>query len=187
MSGDSPPAAVLVVDDDEEMADLYAEFLADRYAVDVAYDGEAALERLRAGSYDGVLLDRNMPDMSGDDVLVTLRDWGLNVGVALVTGTKPTGDMLDRGFEKYLRKPVSRDTLLATVEELVDSAAQDALWRELSELRVRKNIMEVEHAAHELESNDTYRELSAQIADLEVRLPDSTVEVTDPQSRVVEP
>jgi DNA-binding response OmpR family regulator len=177
---------VLVVDDDEEMADLYAGFLADRYAVDVAYDGEAALERLAEGSYDVVLLDRKMPDISGDDVLVTLRDWELDVSVALVTGEQPDPDMLDRGFEDYLIKPISRETLRTTVDELVDSVSQDALWRELSELRVRKNILEVESTAKELRSNDEYHQLSARIDALVARLPDSMVEEAESQGRPVE-
>jgi DNA-binding response OmpR family regulator len=187
MSEDPSRGAVLVVDDDEEMADLYAELLADRYAVDVAYDGEAALERLVDGSYDVVLLDRNMPDISGDDVLVTLRDWQLEVSVALVTGEPPERDLLDRGFEEYLLKPVSRETLRTTVNELVDSVSQDALWRELSELRVRKNILEVESTARELRSDDQYQELSARIADLEARLPDSMVDGAGGKRRAAEP
>lgn len=187
MPGNHLRGAVLVVDDDEEMADLYAELLSDRYAVDVAYDGEAALDRLVEGSYDVVLLDRKMPDISGDDVLVTLRDWELDVSVALVTGEKPDSDMLDRGFEEYLLKPVSREALRTTVDELVGSVSQDALWRELSELRVRKNILEVESSARELQDDEQYQELSARIADLESRLPDSMVQEVGSQGRAAEP
>jgi DNA-binding response OmpR family regulator len=187
MPGDHPRGPVLVVDDDEEMADLYAGLLSDRYAVDVAYEGEAALDRLRERSYDVVLLDRKMPEISGDDVLVTLRDWELDVSVALVTGEKPDSDLLDRGFEEYLLKPVSRETLRATVDDLAGSVSQDALWRELSELRVRKNIMEVECTARELQADEEYQELSARIADLESRLPDSMVKGAGSQGQAAEP
>ncbi len=187
MSETPPAGAVLVVDDDEEMADLYAGFLTDRYAVDVAYEGEAALERLIEGSYDVLLLDRKMPDISGDDVLVTLRDWELDVSVALVTGEKPDSDMLDRGFEEYLLKPVSRETLRTTVDDLLDSVSQDALWRELSELRVRKNILEVESTPEELRTNDQYEDLTARIDALVARLPDAMIEEADSRSHPIEP
>jgi DNA-binding response OmpR family regulator len=186
MSGDDPRGDVLVVDDDEEMADLYAELLSDRYATDVAYDGEAALERLAERSYDVVMLDRNMPDITGDDVLVTLRDWEVDVSVALVTGERPDGDLLDRGFEEYLLKPVSREVLRATVDDLVDSASQDVLWRELSELRVRKNIMEVEHPPRELRTDRKYREIAERIEALEERLPDSRTDTDGRRARPVE-
>lgn len=186
MPGDHPRGAVLVVDDDEEMADGYADLLSDRYAVDVAYDGETALERLVEGTYDVVLLDRGMPDISGDDVLVTLRDWELDVSVALVTGQQPSDDMLDRGFEAYLMKPVSRETLLETVDDLLDSTSQDALWRELSELHVQKNILEVESTARALETDERYQELAARIAELEARLPDSMLDDA-PENVAAEP
>jgi len=186
MSGDDLRGDVLVVDDDDEMADAYADLLSERYAVDVAYDGEAALDLLVEESYDVVLLDRKMPDISGDDVLVTLRDWELDVSVALVTGEKPDPDMLDRGFEDYLLKPVSRETLRATVDDLVDSVSQDELWRKLSELRVQKNILEVESTTRELETNDRYQELTARIAKLEKRFPDSMFDGAGPEERAAE-
>ena len=187
MPGEHPRGAVLVDDDDEEMADGYADLLSDRYTVDVAYDGEAALERLVEGSYDVMLLDRGMPDVSGDDVLVTLRDWELDVSVALVTGQQPSDDMLDHGFEAYLMKPVSQERLRGTVDDLLESTSQDALWRELSELRVQKNIMEVESSARDLETDERYQELTARIADLEAQLPDSMLDDPAPQNLAAEP
>ena len=119
---------VLVVDDEREVADTYALALEDEYRVDVAYNGEAALDYVREFPVDVVVLDRGMPDLSGDEVLVTVRDWGLDVRVLLVTATRPSFDVLGLGFDGYLLKPTGLDGLRATVARLVRSRTYDSLW-----------------------------------------------------------
>src|SRR6185503_15291362 len=60
---------VLVVEDERLLADAIAEGLRrESLAVDVAYDGDAALERIGVNDYDVVVLDRDLPRVHGDDV-----------------------------------------------------------------------------------------------------------------------
>jgi DNA-binding response OmpR family regulator len=60
---------VLVVEDERLLADAIAEGLRrESLAVDVAYDGDAALERIGVNAYDVVVLDRDLPALHGDDV-----------------------------------------------------------------------------------------------------------------------
>jgi DNA-binding response OmpR family regulator len=64
---------VLVVEDERQLADSIAEGLRRHaMAVDVAYDGEAALERASVNDYDVLVLDRDLPIISGDEVCATL-------------------------------------------------------------------------------------------------------------------
>ena len=64
---------VLVVEDERQLADSIAEGLRRHaMAVDVAYDGEAALERASVNDYDVLVLDRDLPIVSGDEVCATL-------------------------------------------------------------------------------------------------------------------
>ena len=64
---------VLVVDDEALLAGAIAEWLRQQsHAVDVAFDGSAALERLSVNDYDVVVLDRDLPVVHGDDVCRTL-------------------------------------------------------------------------------------------------------------------
>lgn len=160
---------VLVVDDEREVADTYALALEDEYRVDVAYGGEAALDYLREFPVDVVLLDRRMPDLTGDEVLVTIRDWGIDVRVGLVTAVRPSFDVLGLGFDGYLTKPVGVDGLRATVARLARSQTYDSLWGELSQLRVCRNVLQAEHSRSCLESNEHYRALLARIRLLESR------------------
>jgi DNA-binding response OmpR family regulator len=64
---------VLVVEDERQLADSIAEGLRlHAMAVDVAYDGAAGLERASVNDYDVLVLDRDLPLMSGDEVCATL-------------------------------------------------------------------------------------------------------------------
>lgn len=166
----TPSATVLVVEDDAALAELYADWLRADYAVEVATGGEAALERLSEGGVDVVLLDRHMPDVTGDEVLVTVRDWGLDARVAMVTGVTPELDILNLGFDDYLTKPVDRETLVGTVRRLRALNTFESLRIELGSLRVKRNVLQVERAAARLEEDSRYRALCARIERLEARV-----------------
>lgn len=170
---DSRPS-VLVVEDDKMLADLYARWLEDECDVTAVYSGEAALESLHPG-IDVVLLDRHMPDLSGDEVLVTLRDWGLGCRVVMVTGVSPDFDIVDLGFDDYLEKPVDGDDLVDAVERLCVLDSAEDLTIRLSSLRVRRNILEVEKSESALADDDGYQRLCTRIASLEEQLSDRRV------------
>jgi DNA-binding response OmpR family regulator len=171
MASDTP--AVLVVDDEGVVADVYAELLGDDYACDVAYSGEAAIEAYHPG-VDVVLLDRRMPDMPGDDVLETLRELDGESRIAMVTAVQPDFDVLDMGFDDYLVKPVSQRELQRTVRTLLELSAYSDEVRRYYSLVTKRAWLETEKSVRELESNRDYRELEAEISTLESRL-DRTV------------
>ncbi|MCD2199350.1 response regulator [Halobacterium sp. KA-4] len=156
-------ATVLVVDDEEGLADLYAIWLRDRYTVETAYDGEAALTALDE-DVDVVLLDRQMPGVSGDDVLETIRERGLDCRVAMVTAVEPELDIVDLGFDDYLRKPVDRETLRETVDRLLRRSAYDET--------VQRYFAAARKHALLTESNDPSVTESAEFETLEDRLDD---------------
>src|SRR5439155_2463881 len=77
---------VLVVEDERLLADAIAEGLRRQaMAVDVAYDGDAALERLAVNDYDVVVLDRDLPLVSGDEVCATLVEASLDTRILMLT------------------------------------------------------------------------------------------------------
>ena len=115
---------VLIVEDRQPLADLYAEWLADTYHVETAYTGREAVSMLDA-SVDVLLLDRRLPDISGDDVFEISADRGLDCRVAMITAAEPTFETATMGLDDYLTKPVSRATLRETVSALL-SNGEDA-------------------------------------------------------------
>ena len=113
---DSEPV-VLIVDDEEDVADSYAAIAARRYEVRTAYSGREALSKLDE-SVNVVLLDRRMPGLLGEDVLAEARDRNLDCRVAIVTAIDPDIDIIDMEFDDYVVKPVSREEVLDTVDRL---------------------------------------------------------------------
>jgi len=172
MTTRAAPPKILVVDDDGQLADLYATWLDDAYDVETAYSGEDALDRVNEldGDIDAVLLDRRMPDIDGDLVLVLLRDRGFDCPVAMVTAVEPTVDIVEMGFDDYLTKPVRKEELLERVEALVSLDSVDSMTRELSTLRVKRNVLSVELSATELDRSAEFATLEQRIATLERRL-----------------
>lgn len=91
------------------------------YSVDAVYDGEEALEYLKLGNYDGVILDIMMPKLDGISVLKKIREEGNNVPVLILTAKSEIDDKvlgLDSGANDYLTKPFATQELLARIRAM---------------------------------------------------------------------
>ena len=115
-------AKLLVVDDEPRMAEITAEILRRAgYVVDVARSGGEALERVRAGSPDLMLLDYEMPDMEAPEVLDSLRlgEQRIPFPVIILTGARhsPADQVLgiEHGATDYIAKGTDRQVMLARV------------------------------------------------------------------------
>jgi DNA-binding response OmpR family regulator len=113
---------ILVVEDERLMADAIADGLRrESLAVDVVYDGDAALERLGVNDYDVVVLDRDLPVISGDEVCRALVGSGALTRVLMLTASTTVPDRvggLDLGADDYLGKPFDFTELVARVRAL---------------------------------------------------------------------
>ncbi|MDZ7702307.1 MAG: HalX domain-containing protein [Halobacteriales archaeon] len=177
-------ATVLVVDDEREIADLYARWLEDDYDVVVAYTGGAALEALD-DTVDVVLLDRRIPDLHGDEVLERIRERELDCWVAMVTAVEPEFDILDMGFDDYLVKPVTGDGLRDTVATLVARGAYDSALREHFAAVSKWAVLSAQHAPEELADSPEFRSLQTEIDGQRAELDELMGELTDADFRAV--
>ncbi|QIZ33662.1 response regulator transcription factor [Saccharopolyspora sp. ASAGF58] len=113
---------VLVVEDERMMADAVGEGLRDSgLAVDVVYDGAAALERCVSTSYDVVVLDRGLPLVHGDEVCRSLIAERRETRILLLTAASGVADRvagLELGADDYLPKPFAFTELVARVRSL---------------------------------------------------------------------
>lgn len=160
---------VLVVDDEPEVADSYALRLQDEFDVKTAYGGEEALEMIDE-EIDVVLLDRRMPDMSGDEVLSRIRYKQLDPAVAMLTAVEPDMDIALMPFDEYIVKPADREELLEKIEGILENHREEELQRELSSKRVRRNVLEVEKDEDELEESELFQQLLTDIRAIEAEL-----------------
>ena len=156
---------VLVVDDEQELADLYADYIEDRYTVLTAYSGPAALEKLST-DVDVVLLDRRMPELSGDEVLERIRASDADCRVVFVTAVDPGPDTIDLPFDDYLVKPVDRSTVVDAIERMLHRNTYDERLMEVVNLASRMATLESKMDIEELEDSDEYVALRKRLADL---------------------
>ncbi len=148
-------AVVLVVEDEEDLADLYAAWLSEEYEVRTAYDGEEALEKMD-DTVDAVLLDRRLPGMSGDEFLDEIRADGYGCPVAMVSAVEPDFDILEMGFNDYVVKPVSKGDLHDTVERMLTIEEAGPETQEYFSLLSKKEALEEEKTDPELAESDEY-------------------------------
>ena len=113
---------VLVVEDERLLADAIATGLRrEAMAVDVVYDGAAAWERTSVNEYDVVVLDRDLPALSGDEVCRLIVGSGSATRVLMLTAASDVADRvagLTLGADDYLGKPFAFTELVARVRAL---------------------------------------------------------------------
>jgi len=118
---------VLLIEDDEINAKAFRSLLKILgYPCDYASDGKMALEKLQERDYKVILSDINLPDMSGVDLMETIRETHPDSDSKIVAFTAHAllGDeekFLSQGFDSYLSKPFTRDTARTLLESLIPS------------------------------------------------------------------
>lgn len=163
-SADNRPI-VLVVDDDADARDLYANQLDGQYSVLTAASGEDALEAIDE-RVAVVLLDRRMPGLSGDEVLQMIRDRNHQCRIVMVTGVSPAVDILDLPFDDYLVKPVSGGQLNETVSRMLVRNESDETIQNAMALVSKMATLESKMEISELKKSPEYAALESQLADL---------------------
>jgi serine phosphatase RsbU (regulator of sigma subunit) len=135
---------ILVVDDDLAIGGTIKRYLR-QYDISVVECVEGALEHLRDQSYDLLLLDRRLPDGSGEDVIADVRSRRSSVPIIVMSGELDP-QLLDRNrADDFIEKPFVREALVAKVERLIaahalrrHAAQQRAELHELHERRERE-------------------------------------------------
>jgi len=169
---------VLIVDDEAEVADVYALRLRDEYDTETAYGGEEALETVD-DSVDVVLLDRRMPQVSGDEVLSTIRDRGLDTRVVMITAVDPDFDIVDMPFDDYLCKPVQKEDLVAAIEQQLTADRYDERLTEFLEVSSKIALLEGEKTQSELDESAEVAQLRERGETLREEMDDALSEFDD--------
>jgi CheY-like chemotaxis protein len=171
-------ATVLVVDDERDIADLYSTWLLTAHDVRTAHSGPEAL-RLVDESVDVVFLDRQMPDMGGDEVLDSIAGQGIDPAVVMVTAVDPDFDIVEMPFDEYLTKPVSREDLLGTVSEMLVRTTYDDQVQEYFAVASKKATLEIQKSTPQLEASDEYQTVSKRLEEFRERADSTAAEIED--------
>ena len=181
MSEGTEQTTVLVVDDEPEVADVYALRLRNNFETRVAYSGQEALDGLDE-HIDVVLLDRRMPDVSGDDVLESIRENGYDCRVIMLTAVDPGLDIVDMPFDDYLCKPVEKEALVDAIEQQLDVKRYDEQLSTYLELTSKLAHLERDLLRDDVEEHEELRELREEAAELRAELRDVVTELDEIES-----
>ena len=114
---------ILLVEDEIDLNNVVTKYLKKNgYSIDSVFNGEEALDYLRYGEYDLVILDIMMPKVDGFEVIKKLRDKGNHTSVLMLTARDSADDKvkgLDLGADDYIVKPFDFNELMARIRAVV--------------------------------------------------------------------
>lgn len=147
---------LLVIEDEKKVADFIARGLrAERFAVDVANDGQAGWELSSKFPYDLIILDLMLPGLNGIELLRRLRRQGGDSPVLVLTARDGTADKVENfeaGADDYLTKPFAFAELLVRVRALLrrPPGNRDHMLR-VADLEIDRLTQQVRRAGKRME------------------------------------
>lgn len=140
---------VLIIEDEERLAQNIQQGIARLagFAVDIAVDGQEGLHLAFSTEYDAVVLDLMLPELSGRELLRSLRAAGSRAPVLVLTAVddkKSVVELLNSGADDYLAKPFDFGELLARLKALIRRTHGHATTRLVTgDLRLDVNARKV--------------------------------------------
>ena len=110
---------ILIVDDEKEICSLLTEyFTEDGYTVEVAYDGQDGIAKVKTFEPDIIILDHRMPIMDGAAVISKVREFSSTpiICVSAVTNKETIDECLKLGATEYMFKPINLEELDRAIE-----------------------------------------------------------------------
>jgi DNA-binding response OmpR family regulator len=114
---------ILIAEDDAPLATFIAKaFNSEDHTTEIAASGDDVLQRLQKGAYDLLILDLNLPVISGSEVLAKVRGSDADIPILILTASGEVGERvacLDAGADDYLTKPFSFSELSARIRAVL--------------------------------------------------------------------
>lgn len=145
-------ATILIVEDDKSLQTYLKDLLLDNgYAIKIASDGVQALEMFEKVSPDLVVLDLNLPKMSGESVCQEIKKRNPDTRVLILTAKDSVQNVvqgLQLGADDYMTKPFNSEEFLARVEARVRNMQSADTKLKVADLELDPQTMEVERSGN---------------------------------------
>lgn len=117
----STAVKILIIEDDEKIRTVLKTILEQKgYTVDVAKNGNEAIERIGTASYKLALIDIRLPDMEGTKLLPVMQKSGPKMVKIMITGfptMRSAIEAVNKGADGYILKPIKIENLLNIINE----------------------------------------------------------------------
>lgn len=137
---------VLIIQDDQELSQYLRQLLLDNgYTVHAVTNGIAAIEYIKKVVPHLVLLDIDLPKVTGETICKEIRSLNKNLPIILLTNKNTTNDIvhgLNLGADDYVIKPLVADELLARIKARLRKQTDEELLQ-IADLELNSNILEV--------------------------------------------
>lgn len=144
--------SVLIIEDDKDISELAGRLLKTTYRTEAAFNGKAGLEKYLAGQFDIVLLDVQLPEMSGPEVLDAIMKHDPQQAVVIMTahgGTDVAEQLLIKGAVDFIQKPFKGEQLRSVIA--IAAHRENYL---ISNAQFEEKVLTIEESEHQ------YKELS---------------------------
>jgi CheY-like chemotaxis protein len=166
---EEPDKTVLFVDDEESLVDAYSMYLDGHYNTKTATGGREALTKLNS-DVDVLVIDRRMPEVTGDEVIRRLDEWSLEFRIIIVSAVDPDTDIIDLPIDGYITKTVSEEELLDAVERALLKDRCETLVAEYNSVSESYDILNANYSRTELDEKDRVSELEDRMEAIEDEL-----------------
>jgi two-component system OmpR family response regulator len=143
----------LIVDDEEKIVEILSRYLQDEgFAVTVAFDGAEALKTALAEAYDVILLDLNLPTLSGVEVFKAIRKVS-DVPILMVTSRDDAVDRivgLELGADDYVSKPFNPREVVVRVKNILNRVDRKPSLTSVAHDVQRVGELEIDRTGHEI-------------------------------------
>ena len=110
---------ILIVEDDEIVAQLLIEILEGQGLVEVARDGIEALEKIKRNEYDVIISDCEMPRMKGDQLYLEVQKLSRDLAKRIIFVSGDINDFIKSTGNRFLAKPFSHKQLIEVIKDLL--------------------------------------------------------------------
>ncbi len=150
---------ILLVEDEKDLSNVIVRVLnANKYDVDVAFNGLEAINRVHQSMYELIITDLMMPKMDGIQLVQQIRKEGNNTPILILTAKSQVDDKvegLDAGADDYLTKPFSMKEFLARIRSLTRRKGDLLEPYKIENLELDHNTFEIRTPEGSLPLTDT--------------------------------